>query len=146
MSTILDAMALVALANDEPAADEVAMLLRSGDSAMLTLNLAEAVDRLARFGNAFERVRELVAPMVAQSLRLIDLDAALAWRAAELRARHYQRAQMPVSLADCALLAAAGPEDRIATSDEPVLRMARAEGVARLALPDSTGRRASESL
>lgn len=143
MSTLLDASALVALANDEPAADEVAGLMRGGEAAMVTLNLAEAVERLARYGNPFERVRELVAPTIEQSVLLIDFDAALAWRAAELRARHYHRTRTPVSLADCALVAAAGPEDRVATSDAPVLRVARAEGVAGISLPDSTGRRSS---
>ena len=140
MSAILDASALVALANDEPAAEAVAGLLRGGEAAMVTLNLAEAVERLARFGNPFERVRDLVAPTIEQSVRLIDMDAPLAWRAAELRTRHYHRTRTPVSLADCALVAAAGPQDRVATSDAPVLRVARAEGIAVLALPDSTGR------
>lgn len=143
MSTIVDASGLVALANDEPGAEEVVGLLRGGDSAMVTLNLAEAVDRLARLGGRFERVRELIAPTIEQWVRLIDLDAALAWRAAELRTRHYHRTRTPVSLADCALVAAVRGQDRVATSDAPLLRVARAEGVQGLALLDSAGRRAS---
>jgi len=66
---------------------------------------------------------------------------ATAFKAARLRIEHYRRRERPLSLADCFLLAAASPEDRVATADPSVSEVARAEGIELLALPDSSGRR-----
>jgi predicted nucleic acid-binding protein len=75
------------------------------------------------------------------ALRCVPLDWSRARRAAELRARHYHRTRSPVTLADCGAIALAeqfGTE--LVTSDPAMLRVARAEGVAVIAVPDSSGR------
>lgn len=68
-------------------------------------------------------------------LEVVPFTQTHAWRAAELRARHYHRRDSAVSLADCCLVAVATPADRIATADPAVLRMAEAEGIATVELP-----------
>ena len=45
------------------------------------------------------------------------------------------------SLGDCLLLAMAGEQDRVATSDPHVLAVAGEERIGWIALPDSRGRR-----
>ncbi len=138
MGTLLDAQALVALLSDEPAATDVEALVRAG-AGMTAVNLAEAVAVLMRFGGITEdELRGLVQPL---GLLVGPVSEPLAWRAAALRARHYRGKQSPVSLADCFLVAGATPTDRVATADRAVLRMAAAEGVPTVALPDSSGRR-----
>ena len=63
-----------------------------------------------------------------------------AWPA--LRTVHYRRRSSELSLADCVLLATAEPgRDSVATSDAPVLRAARREGLGAITLPDASGRR-----
>jgi PIN domain nuclease of toxin-antitoxin system len=139
VGTLLDAYGLIALLDDEPAANEVERLLTSREVAMSTVSLAEAAQRMLRFSSvALVELRQAIG---ALPLSVIPYTEAHAWRAAELRARHYDRRESPVSLADCCLVAVATPADRIATADPAVLRMARAEGVETLALPDSTGER-----
>ena len=65
-------------------------------------------------------------------------------RAAAIRAKHYQRAESPISLADSACLATAMiPGTGVATSDGQLTRVARALGIDVTALPDSNGRRPS---
>lgn len=137
MGTLLDAQALVALVLDEPAAIEVELLLRQGNVAMTAPNLAETIDVISRVeGYPEQRVRSLVEPL---GLVVVPMTEQHAWRAASLRARHYARDDSEVSLADCALVAAATPADVIATADRPLLRMAEAEGIATFPLPDSQG-------
>jgi PIN domain nuclease of toxin-antitoxin system len=139
---ILDAFALVALAADEPAAAEVESLLRRGDAAMTAVNLAEAVDVLGRTkGHDPETVEAVLAPLLAETVVLVDVDAAAAWRAARLRARHYDRRSSPLSLADCFALAAAAQDGSLATADPPLAAAARAEDIDLLPLPGSDGRR-----
>jgi predicted nucleic acid-binding protein len=142
---LLDAYALVALLADEPAATETEQLLRAGDCGAMVVNLAEAIDVACRVhGLDEEEVRSILEPLVAAKvLAAVAADESTAWRAARLRVRHYARRARPVSLADCFLVAAAGAEDAIATSDAPVARVARAEGIRVIALPDSAGRRPS---
>ena len=61
---------------------------------------------------------------------------------ASLRAQHYSRADMPLSLADCFCLATAMTlKTDLATTDPDLARLARDLGVAVIGLPDSTGRR-----
>jgi uncharacterized protein with PIN domain len=140
--TVLDAYALVALLTDEPAAGEVEALVRGGDVAVAAVNLAEALDVAVRRHDASDDdVRSAVEPLLHADIRVVRVEEQHAWRAAELRRRHYDRRSSALSLADCFLLAAAGKGDRIATSDEPVARAAKAEGIGVAALPDSTGRR-----
>jgi PIN domain nuclease of toxin-antitoxin system len=133
VGTLLDAYGLIALLDDEPAASEVERLLASRDVAMSTVNLAEAVQRMLRFSSITSaELRQVVG---ALPLSVIPYTEAHAWRAAELRARHYDRRERALSLADCCLVAVATPADRIATSDPAVLRMADVEGIGTVALP-----------
>lgn len=64
-----------------------------------------------------------------------------AWRAAELRVKHYHRTRRPLSLGDCLLLAMTNQQDRLATSDPHVLAAAEEGRIAWIALADSRGRR-----
>jgi len=139
---LLDAYALVALLADEPAAAEVETLLRTGESAVTVVNLAEAVDVTRRVhGAPAEIVKSAIEGLLGEALTVVRQGEHHAWRAADVRARHYDRKLRPLSLADCLLIAAAGAADRIATADEPLAQAARGEGIEVLALPDSTGRR-----
>lgn len=141
MSVVLDASAIVAIVAGEPGETEAVGLLRSGAAAMVAVNLAEAIEILLRAGHPAERVKAQLQPAIHESLDVILLDERLAWRAAELRATHYHRRRAPVSLADCALVAALGEGDEAASSDVALLRVARAEGFDVRPLPDSRGRR-----
>jgi PIN domain nuclease of toxin-antitoxin system len=142
--TLLDAYALVALVVDEPAADEVESLLRERDCGSVVANLAEAIDISHRVhGLPLDDIREALEPLLlGGSLSVVVSDESDAWRAAELRGRHYERKTRALSLADCFLLAhAMAAGDGIATADPPLADAARVEGVALVALPDSAGRR-----
>lgn len=130
MSVLLDAFALIALLADEPAADEVEALLRSGDAAITAVNLAEALDVLQRVqGIPSERLRAVTTTLVGERIRLVPIDEEIARDAADIRARRYHRTRAPVSLADCILLAATGESDALATADRPLIRVAEAENV-----------------
>ena len=139
---ILDAYALVALLADEPAAAEVEALIRERAAAISAVNLAESFDVSERaLGAPGDRVRAVVEPLLAGELEVLDCTARAAWRAASLRSRYYDRRELPLSLADCFLLAAAGDEDEITTADPAVAAVARAEGIDLVALPDGSGKR-----
>jgi PIN domain nuclease of toxin-antitoxin system len=141
LATLLDAYPLLALLLDEPAAAEVEPLLAAGGTAVPAVQLAELIDLLER--------RERLPPAEVKSsvgTLLLEVETrplaeAEAWRAADLRARYYQRRTRALSLADCLLLASAADGDRIATSDPAVAEVARAEAIPVVALPDSAGRR-----
>jgi uncharacterized protein with PIN domain len=136
VSVLLDAFALIAFVADEPAARDVETILRRGQAAMPAINLAEALDVLQRVeGLARERVDEVVSPLLEGSIELLAVDEQLARGAADIRARRYHRTRAPLSLADCVLLAAAGPEDAIATADGPLIAAAESEGIAVERLP-----------
>ena len=139
MTDIVDAFALVALGLEEGAADEVEVVLRRGDAAVVAVNLAEAMDVLARIHDrSLDELKESFAANVA---RILDVDERHAWRAVELRRHYYRRGQSALSLGDCFLLAAAGARDSIATADRAVAQAARAEGIEVIALPGPDGRR-----
>ncbi len=139
---LLDAQALVALLGGEPARPEVEALLRAGDAGMSAVNLAEALNVLARrFGIDVEEARAAIDPLTDGALTLLAVEPRSAWRAAEIRARHCRRETAPISIADCFLLAAAGEGDAIATAGRAVIEVARAEGVEVRSLLDSRGRR-----
>jgi hypothetical protein len=70
-------------------------------------------------------------------LTVLAVDQPTAWRAGEARATYYHRADSALSLADCLLLAGAGPDDRIATSDRVVIGAAEELGIATIPLPNS---------
>jgi uncharacterized protein with PIN domain len=142
--TLLDAYALVALVADEPAADEVEAILRAGRTRVVVANLAEAVDVLQRVHRlAVGEVRAALEPLLlARVLSAVASSESHAWRAAELRAEHFDKKDSALSMADCFLLAH-GLEDGgpIATSDRPLAAVARTERLAVIALPDSAGKR-----
>lgn len=133
MGTLLDAYALIAFLAGETAAPDVRRLLESRDCAIPVVNLAEVGQRVMR-SHALER-DQLEAVVSSLPLAVVPLSQVHAWRAAELRARHYERRKSEVSLADCFLVAVATPADRVATADPGVLRMAEAEGIATIQLP-----------
>jgi PIN domain nuclease of toxin-antitoxin system len=139
---LLDTYALVAIAVDEPAAGEVEELLREGDCAVTTVNLAELVDQLVRrVGVDADAVNERVEALLDEPIVLRDLDRERAARAGLLRARHYQPKTAEFSLADCISLASLDEGDRLATAGPPLARVARELGFEVIALADSRGRR-----
>lgn len=142
MACVLDAFALVALALEEPAAAEVEAALRRGDCVVSAVNLAEAIDQLGRVhGRSATDLRTAFAPVLSEALAVQAVDEPVAWRAVELRRRHYRRRGSELSLADCLALATARDGDRLATADPPLARAARSEGLAVLALPATDGER-----
>lgn len=139
---LLDASALVAFLYDEPAEGEVAALLRSGECATPAPCLTELVDQLIRRngvhpGDAIDHL----GPLIEASLGVVAIENEIAWQAGEFRALHYDRNSTDLSLADCLLLAVAGPEDKIATSDRAVAATAQDLGIDVILLPDSNGNR-----
>jgi PIN domain nuclease of toxin-antitoxin system len=138
--TLLDAYALIAFLVGGPAAAPVRSILREGDAAITTTNLAETLDVSGRlYGLAIARAVELIEPLAAGPLRTISLDTELAIRAAAIRSRHYHRTRRPISLADSVLIASAmdGPDfHRVATADPDVLAVAQEEHVPTVALPE----------
>ena len=140
--TFLDAQALIAFMVGEPAADEVEEILAYGEASIASVNLAETVDIALRVhGVPRGRLMAELSALTRSSLEVVDCDEPRATRAGELRSRYYRSRDCPVSIADCVLVASTAPQDVIATSDGPVLEVARAEGVAVIPLPDSQGNR-----
>jgi PIN domain nuclease of toxin-antitoxin system len=137
---VLDAYAVIALLGDEPAADMVQQLLETNDEAALTvLGVAEVINYLVRRAGTEEDDAVLDLGQVGLSTPQ-PLDVDLAMRAGLLRARHYHRRTCAVSLADCvAIETARALAVPVASSDPHLLDVCAAEGVAFLALPDSTG-------
>ncbi len=138
----LDSYAVLALALDEPAADEVEALIRKGETAITTANLFEAADYcIRRVGMPEADARAELSLIVGDPVRIVPVTEEHAWRGAFLRGRHYARGSCEVSLSDCLLLAAAGGDDAVATADPSVVAVARAERIGVVALPDTSGRR-----
>ena len=140
---MLDAGPVVDLLVDAPSAGAVADVLREAASLRISaVNVAEVIDVIRRVHRvpsdsvalAVDRFLDEVALPVAATLEQAE-------RAADIRARHYHRRDRDVSLADCFVIAGAGSDDAIATSDRAIARVARAEGIAVLALPNARGRR-----
>ncbi len=104
--------------------------------------MAEIVDRLARrWGSSKDEIGRQLGPLVDESVAVLRIDSGVAWRAGEIRASHYHRKTAALSLADCVLLAAAGPDDEIATSDRAVAATAHRLGIGLIPLLDSKGER-----
>ncbi|HSK55907.1 MAG TPA: PIN domain-containing protein [Jiangellales bacterium] len=137
---VLDAYALLALLKGEPAAPVVRELLLSSDQLRLTaVGAAEVVDHLVRLSGAAEddAALDLAQLGLAEAL---PVDAAVGIGAGLLRARHYHRRDRAVSLADCVAAEAARARGApLASADPHLLDTCRDEGIAVLALPDSTG-------
>ncbi len=141
---LLDAFAVIALARNEPAADEVAEIMEAADEqkVITALNFAEVADRLIRvlgFSSAYTRSH--LRLLQASGLDVLFVDD-LIEDAGLLRARHYRRVENDLSMADCIALAVARREQaRLATADVALVRTAREEGVEVIPLPDTNGRR-----
>lgn len=133
---VLDAVVLVALLRDEPGASAVAEVLRDEACQISTVTLTEVVDVGLRTGTPPEVVDTLVE-MLADQVEIVPPDAEIAIRAGKLRAKWFARKDSRVSLADCVVLATAGPEGRVATSDRALTRMAKGEGIGVVALGGS---------
>lgn len=140
--TLLDANAFVALLRREPGGPEVAELVRGRGCATPAPCVAEVVDRLIRrHGISAGALAERLGPLLDESIVVLEVDSRVAWRAGEIRAGHYQRKTSALSLADCVLLATAGPDDEIATSDRAVAAVCHELGIGVIPLLDSGGRR-----
>jgi predicted nucleic acid-binding protein len=134
--TLLDAYALVAFLVGGPATAQVRAILRDGDAAVATANLAEALDVSQRvYRLPVTRAGAVLEPLLAETLSTVPLDLPTAQRAARIRADHYHRSECPISLADAIYLATASEGDRLATADPDVLAVAAIERIAVLALP-----------
>jgi len=137
---VLDAFSVLALLKAEPAADQVGQMLASEEEASLTvLGVAEVVDHLIRLAGADEDDAVLDLAQLGLDSPL-SVDAGLGLSAGLLRARHYHRKNRAVSLADCVAAETARPAgSSLATADPHLLDMCRDEGIAFIALPDSSG-------
>lgn len=143
--TVLDAQAVIALLLGEPAATEVAALLRDPQqpASVSALNVGEVMDVLIRItGRTADEVAEKLDWLIAGGLRVVAVDEDLARVAGRLHAEHYHRRDRPLSLADCVALATAVRlGEPLATSDPPLAATASATGCRVLPLPDSLGQR-----
>jgi predicted nucleic acid-binding protein len=138
---VLDSYAVLALLKGEPAGEQVQGLVADEEEALLTpLGVAEVLDHLVRLANAEEE--EAVLDLAQLGLATpTPVGAELAARAGLLRARHYDRNDRAVSLADCVAAEAARPVGcRLASADPHLLDLCRDERVAVIPLPDSTSR------
>lgn len=134
--TLLDAYALIAFLVGGPATPQVRTILREGDAAVATANLAETLDVSERVHHLpIARSLEILEPLFEGPLTAIPLDGSTAHRAAVVRSTYYHRRSRPISLADAVLIASAQEDDLIATADPDVLAVAAAEEVETVALP-----------
>lgn len=141
-AVVLDAGPLVAILRDEPYADRVAPLLADARGLLSTVTLAEVVDVLERVdGVSASDVEDELSSMLDIAVELVPPDPTVAIRAGSLRATYYRRRGNDVSLGDCFVVATARGDDRIATSDPALARMAEAEGFGVIGLPNRDGRR-----
>jgi uncharacterized protein with PIN domain len=139
---LLDTNALIAMLRDEPAAAEVKALLYRGGCATPATCLAEVVDQLVRRHDVRPGdVADSLEPLIDASLGIVPVENELGWQAGEDRAVHYARTGSDLSLADCVLLACVGTDDELASSDGPLLGVARKLDLRVIPLLDSNGRR-----
>ena len=137
---ILDAYAVLAFLQSEPAGPQVRELMLGDEELALTLlGIAEVLDRLVRRAGIDED--EAWLDVVQLGLAASPaLDPQLAVSAGLLRARHYDRRTRAISLADCVAAETARRLDAsLATADPPLLDTCDEEGIAVIALPGSNG-------
>jgi PIN domain nuclease of toxin-antitoxin system len=138
---VFDAYPLAAVLLDEPAAEIVTPLLSASlsESAVAAVTAAEVVDVVGRTTGARpEDIAAAVEWWVEGGLDVVSVDWRLARRAGGLRATHYHRSRMPVSLADCvAIVLAEELDGTLVTSDPPLLRLAGKIGVTVHPVPDT---------
>ena len=139
---VVDAGPIVSVLLGDAAAQEVSSALDGRDCGVTVVNVAEVLDVLIRVHRApVDDASEALGRFLADVARPIPTTRSLAEQAALIRARHYHRRDRDVSLADCFALAAAIPDADVATSDTAIARVARAEGLEVIALPNPRGRR-----
>ena len=137
---LLDATALIAAFLGEPSGEQVEALLRGGDAGIPAADLTEVSDVLVRvFGNDLEAVEARLVPLLVTSLSVMAIgERGAPSRSDQIRISHYHRQDAPLSLADCLLLGTGlvlGAA--VATSDAPLARAGRAEGLEVVALRDT---------
>src|SRR5438105_764176 len=105
--TILDAYPLIAWILDEPAANDVADILKKQNSVqMSSVNLAEVIDVIGRTApKDYILLDQSLSLLTDGSLEIITADEDICRLAGSLRVRYYQRGASPLSLADCIALA-----------------------------------------
>ena len=139
---VVDAGPVVSLLLGDAAAPEVAAALTGRDACISAVTVGEVLDVLVRVHRVpAEDAVETVWRFLDDVAAAVPAAVEHAERAGRLRARHYHRRDRAVSLADCFVVAVAGEEDEIATSDSAVAHMASVEGRQVLALPTARGRR-----
>jgi PIN domain nuclease of toxin-antitoxin system len=138
---VLDAYAVLAYLRDERAAEEVGKLL-SGPTMLAAVNAAEVVDQLVRvYAQDPDDVHANLVMLAHTGMELAAVPADTGVLAGRLRARHYHRERMAVSLADCVAAAAAlSTECALATADPALASLVRSEGGRVHSLPDTAGR------
>ncbi len=137
---VLDAYALEAfLLDEEPVGALVENLVFSGEQLVISaVNLAEVADRLQRLHGVSRTQVEL--DELSIGLTISDVDTAVAFDAAALRAVHYQRRGGALSIADCCAAALALDRDvPLVTSDPALLELMWKQAGEFMALPDTTG-------
>lgn len=139
--TVLDAYAVLAYLQEEPAAGLVADLLRE-PATMSSVNAAETIDKLVRIkGRAPDDAHADLLMLTVSGLEIVPATAEIGIEAGRLRARHYDRVTSAVSTADCfAAATALRTGTPVATCDPALVAMVRAEKGAVIALPNSKGR------
>ncbi len=139
---VVDAGPIVSLMLDDPAAPEVVSALDGRECEVSVVNVGEVIDVVIRVHRVPpRRAEEAIGRYLDEVARPVTATRALAEQAARLRVRHYHRRDRDVSLADCFAIATALPDGEIATSDSAVARVARAEGLGVIGLPNPRGRR-----
>lgn len=138
--TVLDAYAVLAYLRDERAASAVGDLLAE-PTVLTVVNAAEVLDQLVRvYGRDADDVHADLALLAHTGMLLSDTSAEIGLLAGRLRARHYHRERMAVSLADCVAAATAlSTGCPLATADPPLAALIRLEGGTIHALPDTLG-------
>jgi len=139
--TVLDAYAVLAYLRDERAADAVGDLL-TAPTILTAINAAEVLDQLVRvYGRDADDVHADLMMLAHTGVQLTETSAEVGLLAGRLRARHYHRERMAVSLADCVAAATAlSTGQPLATADPHLAALIRAEAGTIHALPDTNGR------
>jgi len=139
--TVLDAYAVLAYLRDETAAELVTELLHSA-TVLSAVNATEVIDQLVRvYGRDPDDVHADLALLSHAGMQLCPVSVDVGVHAGRLRARHYHRGRMAVSLADCVAAATALSSGLpLATSDPALAAVIRAEAGELHALPARAGR------
>jgi uncharacterized protein with PIN domain len=139
-AVVVDSQPLIALLLEEPGAGAVEGLLRAGGTRVSTVSVAEVLDVLTRReGLPTDDVELVLAGLLTEALEGVAPDLPTAYRAAEVRRRHFDRRSCRLSLADCFVVATARPADAVATGDRALLDVARAEGLDVVDLTEAGG-------